>query len=106
MLQNIVFIINPKQFQLNTTSGDEDGIQRATDHDPILARVKHSISRGWCYNTDNILDAYFRRRAEMTLHQGCLILGMRVVVPEKSRSCIIEVLHEGHVGVVNVKVLA
>ena len=83
-----------------------DEIRRATDRDPILVRVKDSISRGWSYNTDNILDPYFSRRSELTLHQGCVIWGFRVVVPEKLRSRIIEELHEGHVGVVKVKALA
>ena len=83
-----------------------DEIRRATDRDPILAHVKDSISRGWSYNTDNILDPYFSRRSELTLHQGCVIWGLRVVVPEKLRSRIIEELHEGHVGVVKVKALA
>ena len=82
-----------------------DEIRRATDRDPILARVKDSVSRGWSNNTDNLLDPYFSRRSKLTLHQGCLIWGMRIVVPEKLRSRVIDELHEGHLGIVKVKSL-
>lgn len=83
-----------------------DEIRRATDHDPVLSRVKDSIRRGWSYNTDNMLDSYFSRRDELSLHQGCIIWGMRVVVPLKLRQRILDELHEGHLGMVKVKSLA
>ena len=81
-------------------------IRRATDHDRVLSRVKDSIRRGWSNNTDNILDPYFSRRDELSLHQGCIIWGMRVVIPQKLRQRLLEELHEGHLGMVKVKTLA
>lgn len=83
-----------------------DEIRRATDRDQVLSRVKNCIMRGWTYNTDCTLDPFFSRRNELSLHQGCIVWGMRVVVPQKLRQLLLDELHEGHLGVVKVKTLA
>ena len=52
------------------------------------------------------LKPFFIRRHELSLEQGCIMWGMRVVVPSKHRLSILEELHAGHLGVVKMKGLA
>ncbi|XP_040359150.2 uncharacterized protein K02A2.6-like [Ixodes scapularis] len=49
---------------------------------------------------------FFDRRLELTVHQGCLMYGMRVVVPPKLRNLLLEEIHLGHPGIVRSKELA
>ena len=49
---------------------------------------------------------FYSRKDELTVHQGCIMWGSRVVVPTKLRRQVLEVLHESHIGVVKMKALA
>ena len=57
-------------------------------------------------NHDELLKPFYNRKSEITLHQGCLLWGIRVIVPAKLRSSIQDLLHEGHPGVVRMKAVA
>ncbi|XP_049275735.1 uncharacterized protein LOC119406608 [Rhipicephalus sanguineus] len=74
-------------------------IARATSHDQLLCRVLELTSTGWPNFTDDVeLKPFFDRRTQLTTHQGCLLWGMRVVVPAKLRSLVLQELHDGHPG--------
>ena len=49
---------------------------------------------------------YYERRNELTVHQGCILWGMRVVIPNKLQDRVLEELHDGHLGVLKMKPLA
>ena len=49
---------------------------------------------------------YYERRNELTVHQGCILWGMRVVIPNKLQDRMLKELHDGHMGVVKIKELA
>ena len=53
-----------------------------------------------------VLDPFYARRDEITVHSGCLMRGIRVIVPPKLRPQVLEELHQGHRGVVKMKALA
>lgn len=52
------------------------------------------------------MELYFTRRSELTIHQNCLLLGIRVVIPPSLRGRVLDELHQGHIGVVKMKTLA
>lgn len=82
-------------------------IARETARDPVLCQVKEFTSAGWPASvSDEKLKPFFDRRNELTIHQGCIMLGMRVVVPGKLQSLLLDELHEGHPGIVRSKELA
>ena len=56
-------------------------IQIWTNNDPVLARVRNMIQKGWTYTSDEELKPYQRRQDELSVHAGCVLLGNRVVVP-------------------------
>ena len=94
---------------LNTTPLSWKQIRIWTDHDPTLARVRKLVQDGWpasegLNNPD--LQPYNRRRDELSGEGGCVLWGNRVVIPPKGRGKAIQMLHETHPGIVQMKSLA
>ncbi|XP_062605742.1 uncharacterized protein K02A2.6-like [Saccostrea cucullata] len=84
-----------------------EAIQRETRRDYLLSKVYDNVSRGWCANSESKeMDPYFTRRSELTIHQNCLLWGIRDVIPPSLRSQVLDELHQGHIGVVKMKTLA
>ncbi|XP_062405896.1 uncharacterized protein K02A2.6-like [Sardina pilchardus] len=81
-------------------------IRLETGNDPILSRVYDLTLKGWPNKGDSSLPSYSSRREQLTVNQGCILWGARVIVPPKLRSRVLTVLHEGHLGVVKMKCLA
>jgi len=53
-----------------------EAVARETRRDPVLARVYQSIVKGWCARVGGD-KPYYERRNELTVHQGCILWGMR-----------------------------
>ena len=92
---------------LNGTPVHAEEIKEWTQLDPILRKVTHYIHNGWKdKNTDYKLRPYFSRRNELSTHEGCILWGSRVLIPEPGRGNLPNLLHEGHPGIVPMKSLA
>ena len=78
-----------------------------TGKDPVLARVHHLVQTE-CTISDPGPDIrpYFRRQTELSVIDGCILWGSRVVIPLEGRRNIIKQLHETHPGVSKMKSLA
>ena len=74
--------------------------------DPILALVAKYLREGWLPAAGEELAPYFHRRNELSLEQGCILWGSRVVIPPPGRDTILADLHETHPGIVRMKALA
>ena len=86
---------------------DAKDISRETRRDPVLARVLNYTLTGWPnYVSSEELKPYFTRRHELTADQGCVLWGMRVIIPPSLRNRLLEELHEEHPGVVAMKSIA
>ncbi|XP_044180075.1 uncharacterized protein K02A2.6-like [Acropora millepora] len=55
--------------------------------------------------SDN-LKSYYRQRHELTVEDGCLLRGTRVVIPVKHQEAVLAELHLNHPGIVRMKALA
>ena len=49
---------------------------------------------------------YFTKRHEITVEDGCLLWGIRVIIPKQLRERALHELHTGHPGIVRMKSLA
>ena len=49
---------------------------------------------------------YFNKRLEITVEEGCLLWGLRVINPKVFREKVLAELHVGHLGIVRMKSLA
>ena len=56
-----------------------------TEQDSVLAKVKSLVLTGWPDKTpdDEQLHPYSNRRRELSIGQGCVLWGNRVIVPER-----------------------
>ena len=81
-------------------------IRQATQRDPVLSRVVEHTKQGWPPVSKRELEPFYRRKDEITLQNGCLMWGSRVIIPPKYRTQLLEQLHEGYPGIVRMKALA
>ena len=84
-------------------------LRKSTEKDQVLSRVVNLVHRGWAENISDVLSdciSYYRRQTELSLLDGCLLWGTRVIIPTKLRAQALEELHHAHPGVVKMKGLA
>ena len=80
-------------------------ISKETRKDKLLSRVLASVLSGnWVVDEQSKL--FYNKRNELSICQGCLVWGPRVVIPEALRSAVLEELHQGHMGIVKMKSIA
>ena len=79
-------------------------IRTATRTDSLLARVAAFVQDGWNgTNQEMEQKPYFNRRDELTLPQGIIMWGTRVIIPHMLRTQILKTLHERHTGAAKMK---
>ena len=79
-----------------------DEIRVATERDESLSCLKNTIMKGWPPNKEavpNSLTPYFSYRDELTVHNGIILRGERIVIPAAMRPYIKVKLHAGHMGI-------
>ena len=82
---------------INSTPIESKQIRIATINDSILSRVLGFVNNGWpnlCPFEE--LKSFYLRSTELTSEDHVLILGLRVVVPTKLRSSVLDLLHDTH----------
>lgn len=102
--------INLNKAQINGLPVTAKAISMETYRDPVLSRVKNWVIQGWPtlseQNSPQEYKSYFQRRNELTVEEGCLLWGIRTIIPSKFRINILEELHKSHPGMVRMKALA
>ena len=83
-------------------------IRKLTDQDRTLSKVKEFTQTGWPSDLPNVegIRPYFHRNRELSVEEGCVVWGNRVVVPEKGRETVMSMLHQAHPGISRMKRLA
>ena len=84
-------------------------VKHWTKRDPILSKVLQYVLAGWPQHLPSdapqTLLSFWQRRMELSTHDGCILWGNRVVVPEKGRNYVLQELHGGHLGISRMKSL-
>lgn len=81
-------------------------IALATRYDPTLSKVLNFTNNGWSHTTEEQVKPYLTKSSELSVDQGCLLWGSRVVVPPTHRKEILQLLHCEHPGESRMKSLA
>ena len=81
-------------------------IRNWTRRDTDMSQVLQYIERGWPSTCDKSLSTYSAKRSELSVFQGCIMWGSRVIIPPKGRSTVLQELHKGHPGMTKMKALA
>ena len=83
---------------------DSDKQKQASQTDPCLSKVVTYTQKGWPDKVDPELEPFSTRRNELTVEAGCLLWGMRVVVPQSCQKAVLGELHTSHPGMVKMKI--
>ena len=75
-------IFNVADHQLNRHPVSAKKMARETARDKILSKVLSFTQQGWNQSRgDPELKTYFNRKHELSVKQGCLLWGLRVIIP-------------------------
>ncbi len=85
--------------QVDSLPVTADQIERATRRDPVLSEVWRYTKNGGQWQSTDALKPYWNRRQELSVQGGCVMWGIRVVVPA---NLVLQELHSGHQGVVRI----
>ena len=84
-----------------------DDLCEATRRDPVLAKVILGLQSGsWPSPLPVELAPFHRREMELSVVNGLVMWGQRVIIPQKWRQMVKNELHEGHFGSQHMKALA
>ena len=84
-------------------------IRRSSMNDPTMVRLARVIQQGWPESgkdLPNDIKVYFPYRFELHIVNGVLFFQNRVVIPIGLRRQFLNKLHDAHLGVVKLKLLA
>ena len=101
--------VNQITKQLQARSDSLQQLRVATQADDELAILKHTIMQGWPKNIKQVppeLQPYWTFREELTIEDGLILKGTRIVIPNKQWQAILKQLHEGHLGLNKCKLRA
>lgn len=85
---------------------DCEMVRKETANDPIISKIRDFVQSGWPHKIDDAFKAYQIRQLELTVEDGCLMWGHRVVIPVALRDKLLNELHSIHMGIVKMKSLA
>ena len=95
--------------QLCARSDSLQQIRIATQEDDELVLLKHTITQGWPSNTKevpSVIQSYWTFREELTIEDGTILKGTRIVIPAKKQETVLKLIHEGHLGLNKCKLCA
>ena len=81
-------------------------IVRAIRCNPVLSKVLMFTKRGWPAQMEEMFKPFSKEQQDLTVEGGCLMWGIRVIVPEKLQLEILGYVHWDHPGICRLKALA
>ena len=83
-------------------------IASETQNDPLLRVVLKNVLSGWSdeCTKDESLKSFYVRRHELSCERGCILWGVRIIIPSSLRQNILDILHDTHIGMARMKAQA
>ena len=84
-------------------------LPRETDQDETLTTLKNMVLKGWPDKRDKcpeMLKPYWTYRDELSILDGLVLKGTRIIIPKNCREDVLQKVHEGHFGVERTKLRA
>ena len=78
-------------------------VRHWTNRDPLLSKVRSLVLEGWVDGKEEKMTPFNQRSNELSVQDGCILWGTRVVIPEQGRSQVLQQLHDGHPGMSRMK---
>ena len=81
-------------------------LRAATASDCVLSKVCRYVKHGWPPEVPDKLRPYLNQQHELTVENGCVMWGIRVLIPEKLRKKLLREFHTDHPGATRMKAIA
>ena len=94
-------LFNIRQIECLPVTATKLATATRTDH--VLSRVYCYVIQGWPREVESSLSPYLTKKSE---EGGCVLWGIRVVVPERWRQRLLSELHHDHPGICKMKSIA
>ena len=98
-----------KVLSLQVQPVDANILRQESSKDPVISTVMRYVREGWAPKNTEINEEVnkFRKLSEsLSICNGCLIHGSRIVIPQSLQRQILDLLHIGHFGMERMKQLA
>ena len=92
--------------QIDSLPVTVEKLKMTTARDLVLSKVSLFTRNGWDVSAPEELQSYWKRKDELSVEGGCLLWGIRVIVPPKLQRQVLEEIHQGHPGASRMKSLA
>ena len=92
--------------KLNARSDSLQQLREATKVDDTLAFLKYTIHQGWPDSIKDLpseIQPFWTFQEEPTIEDGLILKGTRIVIPSKKQDEILQLIHEGHLGLTKCK---
>lgn len=95
-------------FQISGELINRNLIKKHTEEDDVLSKIYEFLLYGWPKKEeiDNVLLPYFKKERSLALDNGCIFYGNLIVIPSKLQNIVLQLLHENHIGIVKMKLIA
>ena len=99
------------QFVLHLPIAEQqkEELRTATSTDKVLQQLLQILNVGWPNNMTNVpqdVREYWNARNEIHVAENFLFMGDRLIVPTAKRSSVLQLIHEGHLGIQKCKARA
>lgn len=81
-------------------------ITQETEKDDVLSKVYKYLKQGWPNALEPELKNFYLKKNSLSVEKNCVFYGNRIVIPSKLYQDVLKLLHDGHIGVVRMKLLA
>lgn len=86
---------------------DTGVLAKESQKDPVISAVMRYVREGWPHTTNSKEVSHYKKLEDsLTTESGCLLFGSRIVIPDRLREQVLQLLHLGHFGMQRMKQLA
>ena len=87
---------------IQISAGQMDRVKAASENDPVLSALCQQVIKGWPRSVSEvpkILRCYWSMRDYLTVEDGVVYTGSRLVIPETMQEEYLQRIHAGHQGI-------
>ena len=95
--------------QFNARSDSLQQLHEASQADDTFAILKYTIQKGWPSNIKELqseIQAFWTFQEELTIEDGLILKGTRIVIPSQKQAEVLKLIHEGYQGLTKCKLRA
>ena len=101
-IQLPIVAVNLIMSNLPVSSTEMELICEETSKDPTLTLLRHYIHMGWpsdCRMLSQELHTFWNYREDLSMENGLITKGARLLIPSTLRKKVLEQIHNGHLGI-------